>query len=131
MTDFSEMDYDKIVENIFTRFPSFQSHGSGAYHPGRANMQAFDTELGHPHRAYRCVHVAGTNGKGSVSSMIASSLAARGFRTGLYTSPHLVDFRERARICDGSGWTMVPREFVAKFCRKWGDEMDRLYNTSA
>ena len=91
------MDYDKIVENIFTRFPSFQSHGSQAYHPGLANMQAFDTELGHPHRAYRCVHVAGTNGKGSVSSMIASSLAARGFRTGLYTSPHLVDFRERAR----------------------------------
>ena len=126
MTEFSEMDYDKIVENIFTRFPSFQSHGSGAYHPGLANMQAFDTELGHPHRAYRCVHVAGTNGKGSVSSMIASSLAARGFRTGLYTSPHLVDFRERARICDDAGWTMVPREFVAGFCRKWGDEMDRL-----
>ena len=120
------MDYDRIVEKIFARFPSFQKYGSEAYHPGLANMQAFDLALGHPHRAFRSVHVAGTNGKGSVSSMIASALAARGFRTGLYTSPHLVDFRERAKICDEAGWTMVPREFVADFCRKWGDEMDRL-----
>ena len=123
---FDENAYGQLIESLFARFPSFQKYGAGAYHPGLAGMQEFDRALGHPHRAFRSIHVAGTNGKGSVSSMIASARAGRGFRTGLYTSPHLVDFRERAKICCGDGYSLIPKEFVFEFCRKWGGKMDEL-----
>jgi len=79
-------------------------------------MDAFDEALGRPSRAFRSVHVAGTNGKGSVSHMLASVLSACGLKTGLYTSPHLLDFRERARIFPGG---MVPKEYVFGFLTKW------------
>ncbi|MGN0191460.1 MAG: bifunctional folylpolyglutamate synthase/dihydrofolate synthase [Candidatus Cryptobacteroides sp.] len=123
---YGEEEYERLIESIFVRFPSFQKYGSDAYHPGLANMQAFDLALGHPHRAFRSIHVAGTNGKGSVSSIIASALAAAGYRTGLYTSPHLLDFRERAKICSGDGYILIPKEFVFEFCSKWGWKMDEL-----
>ena len=72
---FSEENYDNMIRRLFVRFPSFQKVGAGAYKPGIANMEFFDQLNGHPHRKYRTVHVAGTNGKGSVCSMIASVLA--------------------------------------------------------
>ena len=97
--EFSESAYGRLLEEIFRRFPSVQKTDfATAYKPGLAGMEAFCEVLGHPERAFRSIHVAGTNGKGSVSSLLASALAAVGLRTGLYTSPHLVDFRERARI---------------------------------
>lgn len=126
MENFTEAEYNILIENIFQRFPSFQKYGSAGYHPGLDNMKAFDDALGNPHRKYATIHVAGTNGKGSVSSMIASALSATGYKTGLYTSPHLKDFRERAKICEEDGFRMIPRERVYEFCARWGGTMDRL-----
>lgn len=126
MENFTEAEYNRLIENIFQRFPSFQKYGSAGYHPGLDNMKAFDDALGNPHGKYATIHVAGTNGKGSVSSMIASALSAMGYKTGLYTSPHLKDFRERAKICEGDGYRMIPKERVYEFCSRWGGTMDRL-----
>ena len=97
--DFSESAYGALLEEIFLRFPSVQKTDfARAYKPGLEGMEAFCEALGHPERSFRSIHVAGTNGKGSVASLLTSALSAVGLRTGLYTSPHLVDFRERARI---------------------------------
>ena len=95
---FSETAYNEMIEKLFLRFPSFQKVGSGAYKPGIANMEFADQLMGHPHRNYKIIHVAGTNGKGSVSNMLTSVLAASGLKVGLYTSPHILDFRERMRV---------------------------------
>lgn len=114
--NFSSEAYDAMVSALFLRFPSFQKAGATAYKPGIGNMVFFDQLLGHPHRKYRTIHVAGTNGKGSVSNMLASVLAASGLKVGLYTSPHILDFRERMRVVDGScpgaSWALknVPRK---------------------
>ncbi|MCD8312804.1 MAG: bifunctional folylpolyglutamate synthase/dihydrofolate synthase [Bacteroidales bacterium] len=126
MLEFSGKDYEEIVAELFVRFPSFQKVGAGAYKPGIDRMREFDSLLGRPHRRYPCVHVAGTNGKGSVSSMLASVCAAAGLRTGLYTSPHIEDFRERMRIVDGSGVRYIGKGAVLRFLRRWRVEMDRL-----
>ena len=75
---FSEESYEKMIGELFCRFPSFQKVGAGAYKPGIANMEFADQLMGHPHRNYGIIHVAGTNGKGSVSNMLASVLAASG-----------------------------------------------------
>ncbi len=98
----NELEYKELLDGIFRRFPSVQSAGfSGdAYKPGLDNMVRFLEVLGNPHKEFRCVHVAGTNGKGSVCNMLASAFAATGCKTGLYTSPHILDFRERMRIVD-------------------------------
>jgi len=87
-------------------------------------MERFDTALGHPSRQFRSIHVAGTNGKGSVSSMLAAALSASGLRVGLYTSPHLVDFRERIKLVEPDGWSMIPREDVFRFLTE--NELDGL-----
>lgn len=122
---FSEAGYEALLKDIFRRFPSVQSSGftAGAYKPGLERMLEFEAALGHPSRCFRCVHVAGTNGKGSVSNMLASALSACGYRTGLFTSPHLVDFCERMRIAEeGLEWPvarMVPRKYVFDFLTEW------------
>ena len=111
------MEYEQLVQDIFKRFPSVQKEGfkPGAYKPGLEGMIGFDEVLGNPSRGFRSIHVAGTNGKGSVANMLAAALTAAGYKTGLYTSPHLVDFRERARI----NGEMIPREYVQDFLEKW------------
>ena len=95
---FTEEAYAELIDALFRRFPSFQKVGAGAYKPGIANMEFADQLMGHPHRKYRIIHVAGTNGKGSVSNMLAAVLQQAGYHTGLFTSPHLTDFRERIRV---------------------------------
>ena len=118
--EFSESAYGTLLEEIFRRFPSVQKTDfAAAYKPGLAGMEAFCEALGHPERAFRSIHVAGTNGKGSVSSLLASALAAAGLRTGLYTSPHLVDFRERARIVAGDSFDLIPKDYVFDFLTTW------------
>lgn len=107
-------EYERRVARMTAMSPSFQHVGRAGYHPGLATMTAFLDFLGNPHRRFRSVHVAGTNGKGSVSHMLASVLAAHGYRTGLYTSPHLADFRERVRI----GKEPVPKAAVVDFFRR-------------
>ena len=104
---FTETGYRALVEDIFRRFPSVQKDGfsAGAYKPGLERMEAFDEVLGYPSRQFKSIHVAGTNGKGSVSNMLASALSACGLRAGLFTSPHLLDFRERMVVATAEGNT--------------------------
>ena len=123
---FSEEAYAKMIQELFCRFPSFQKIGAGAYKPGIANMEFADQLMGHPHRRYKVIHVAGTNGKGSVSNMLASALAATGIRVGLYTSPHIIDFRERMRVVEDSGFHLVSKEYVWNFVCRWKDTFDHL-----
>ena len=120
--DFSESAYGALLEEIFLRFPSVQKTDfARAYKPGLEGMEAFCEALGHPERSFRSIHVAGTNGKGSVASLLTSALSAVGLRTGLYTSPHLVDFRERARIVPGreEPFFLIPKEYVFDFLVQW------------
>lgn len=128
---YSESAYDELIQNLFCRFPSFQKAGASAYKPGIANMESADQLMGRPHRNYRIIHVAGTNGKGSVSNMLASVLASEGLEVGLYTSPHILDFRERIRVChpersEGSSFTLIPKESVWSFVNQWKETFDRL-----
>lgn len=123
---FSEERYEEMIGKLFVRFPSFQKVGAGAYKPGIANMEFADQLMGHPHRNYKVIHVAGTNGKGSVSNMIASVLSASGLKTGLYTSPHIIDFRERMRVVHEDSCTLISKEEVWDFVHKWQDTFDHL-----
>jgi len=128
---FSDEAYEGMIQELFCRFPSFQKVGAGAYKPGTANMEFADQLMGHPHRKYKVIHVAGTNGKGSVSNMLASVLASQGHKVGLYTSPHIVDFRERMRVIshpenDGGPFCLVSREYVWNFISQWKDTFDHL-----
>ena len=121
-------DYDSLVESIFRRFPSVQTSTFGdAYKPGLEHIEAFCALLGEPQKSFRTIHVAGTNGKGSVANMLASVLSASGFKTGLYTSPHILDFRERMRMAGpDSVSSLIPEEYVYDFLTKWSDTFDRL-----
>ena len=109
--------YEDLVKEIFTRFPSVQKDGfmKGAYKPGLEAMREFNAAMGDPAGKLKVIHVAGTNGKGSVANMIASALTEAGYKTGLYTSPHLVDWRERSRI----NGTMIPKDYAEAFLVKW------------
>ena len=92
------MTYEETLHYLYTSIPVFQHSGASAYKPGLGTSIALDDYLGNPHKAYKTIHVAGTNGKGSVSHLLAAILRQSGFKVGLYTSPHLVDFRERIRV---------------------------------
>ena len=115
--NYSEDQYAQLLGELYNRHPSVQTAGfaAGAYKPGLDAMRRFDAALGHPSQQIRTLHVAGTNGKGSVCSMLAAALSATGLRVGLYTSPHLVDFRERIKLVGPDGWSMVPKEYVFRF----------------
>ena len=108
------MTYDETVDYLFNCAPPFQQVGGAAYKEGLANSIALDNHLGNPHRKFRTIHVAGTNGKGSCSHTIAATLQAAGYRVGLYTSPHLIDFRERIRV----NGIPASKEFVVDFVKK-------------
>ena len=103
--------YQQTIEYLYASQPAFHLVGATAYKPGLDNTYRLMAHLGNPHTQLRAVHVAGTNGKGSTSHLIAAALQAQGYRVGLFTSPHLVDFRERIRI---SG-EMIPEEEVVRF----------------
>lgn len=108
------MQYSQAIDYLFGQLPMFQRIGAAAYKPGLERVQALDDALGHPHTYFPTVHIAGTNGKGSVSHLMAAALQAQGYKVGLYTSPHLVDFRERIRI----NGNMIPRGAVADFVER-------------
>ena len=105
------MDYDRTLAYLHAQLPMFHRIGKAAYKADLNNTHALMDLLGHPERGLRCVHVAGTNGKGSTCHMLASVLHEAGYRTGLYTSPHLKDFRERIKV----NGQMIPREKVSAF----------------
>ena len=123
-------EYQHKLEELFVRFPSVQKTGFGeAYKPGLVHMEEFDALLGRPSSAFRTVHVAGTNGKGSVANMMASALAATGLKVGLYTSPHILDFRERMRILDGRSDRpvyLIGEQEVWDFITKEEEDFKRL-----
>ena len=125
MEKYSEKAYKDKLEAIFTRFPSVQKVPFGdAYKPGLEHMRRFAALLGDPQEKYRTIHIAGTNGKGSVANMIASALSSAGIKVGLYTSPHIIDFRERARVL--SPVSLVPKEYVYDFLCAYEKTMDEL-----
>lgn len=128
MEPFSKKSYQKKVEAIFTRFPSVQKVSfKDAYKPGLENMLRFEEVLGNPHNSLKTIHVAGTNGKGSAANMLASALAACGLKVGLYTSPHIVDFRERMRVAGPDGGAeLVSEEYVYDFLCRYEADMDAL-----
>jgi len=105
------MDYQKTLDFLFSQLPAYHRIGKAAYRNDLGNTLALDDYLGHPHRSFRSIHIAGTNGKGSVSHMTASVLMEAGFRTGLYTSPHLTDFRERIKV----NGKMITKTYVNSF----------------
>lgn len=92
------MTYEETVKYLYDSVPMFQNVGAAGYKEGLQNTMTLDEHFGHPHRMFRTIHVGGTNGKGSCSHTIAAMLQSEGYKVGLYTSPHLVDFRERIRI---------------------------------
>lgn len=108
------MNYAQTLEYLFTQLPMFSRVGAAAYKPDLTNTIKLCEALGNPQQKFKSIHVAGTNGKGSTSHMLASILQTAGFKTGLYTSPHLVDFRERIKI-DG---VYCSKEFVVEFTEK-------------
>ena len=108
------MNYNQTLEWMFMQLPMYQRVGKTAYKPNLNQTIKLDNHLGNPHKSYPTIHVAGTNGKGSTCHMIASVLQAAGYKVGLYTSPHLKDFRERIRI----NGALCEQDFVVDFIKK-------------
>ena len=105
------MNYSNAIEILYNQAPMFQNIGKRAYKTGLETTYELDEIFQHPHRKFRTIHVAGTNGKGSCSHLTAAVLQSAGYKVGLYTSPHLKDFRERIRI----NGEMISEEAVCEF----------------
>ncbi len=116
------MTYAEAIDYLFTAMPSFQNIGAGAYKPGLERIESFCKLLGSPHLRYEIIHVAGTNGKGSVSHAMASVLQHEGRKVGLFTSPHLRDFRERIRV----NGEMISQHEVVAFVERYRADMERI-----
>lgn len=108
------MTYEETIQYLYNSVPMFQNVGAAGYKEGLQNTLTLDEHFGHPHRTFCTVHVAGTNGKGSCSHTIAAMLQSAGFKVGLYTSPHLVDFRERIRI----NGKCISKQYVINFVKR-------------
>lgn len=116
------MTYKETLKYLFSRLPMYQRAGDTAYKAGLETSLALDTYFGNPHRNYATIHIAGTNGKGSVAHMLASVLQTAGYKTGLYTSPHLSDYRERIRI----NGNPIPTHEVTRFVEQHREKIDAL-----
>ena len=109
--------YAEVTQWLFSQLPVYQNQGASAYKPGLEKMQAFAAHLGNPQQDFASIHVAGTNGKGSTSHMLAAALQSMGHKVGLYTSPHLLDFSERIRM----NGKVVDQSFIVDFVLKHKD----------
>ena len=107
------MNYQETIEYLYKQTPAYQRVGQSAYKEGLDNSLALDAHFNSPHKHYRTIHVAGTNGKGSTSHLLAAVLSEAGYKVGLYTSPHLIDFRERIRV----NGKMIDQQFVVDFVK--------------
>ena len=116
------MNYSETIEYLFSALPMFHRIGPAAYKANLDNTHLLCKLFDHPENDLKCIHVAGTNGKGSVSHILASILQSAGFKTGLYTSPHLKDFRERIRI----NGAMVSEEWVSNFVSKHQQSFEEI-----
>ncbi len=108
------MNYQQTLEYLYNRLPTFQKIGADAYKPGLERVLKLLNKLDNPHHKYKIIHVGGTNGKGSTSNMLASILQSAGYKVGLYTSPHLVDFGERIRV----NGQMIKESYVVDFVQQ-------------
>ena len=111
----SEEKYKEALDFLFSQLPMFSRVGAAAYKPGLQTSENLDNYFGHPHKKFKSIHVGGTNGKGSTSHMLAAILQSQGYKTALYTSPHLVDFRERMQV----NGQQIPKEKVVEFVERW------------
>lgn len=116
------MTYQEAYDYLLEKLPMFQRVGKAAYKADLNNTQELDKILNHPHRHFRSIHIAGTNGKGSVAHLLASVLQSAGHKTGLYTSPHLKDFRERIKI----NGLPIPKTNVVAFIEKYKNDFDKI-----
>lgn len=116
------MNYNETLEYLYSRLPVFHFVGSNAYKPGLDNTIALMDALNHPYRNYRTIHVAGTNGKGSVSHFLSAILQSAGYKVGLYTSPHLVDFAERIKI----NGKCIDKQYVVDFVEDNSNIFDNI-----
>lgn len=109
------MEYNEAIEYLYRQLPMFSRIGAAAYKPGLDTSLNLDKYFNHPHHNFKSIHIGGTNGKGSTSHMLAAILQSEGYKVGLYTSPHLVDFRERIRV----NGEMIPQEEVVRFVEQF------------
>ena len=116
------MNYQQTTDYLFTRLPMYSRIGAAAYKEDLDNTIRLCNELNNPQKSFKSIHIAGTNGKGSVSHMLAAILQTAGYRTGLYTSPHLKDFRERIRV----NGEMINQEFVVDFTERIQHLVDEI-----
>ena len=114
--------YQQTLDYLYTRLPIFSRVGAAAYKGSLDNTLALSKKLGDPHKQIKTIHIAGTNGKGSTSHMLAAIFQSAGYKTGLYTSPHLVDFRERIRV----NGEMVSEDFIVAFTEEMEEMMEEL-----
>ena len=119
------MTYKETCEWLFCQTPNYESQGTSGYKVGLDNMMELDRQYGHPHRNFKCIHITGTNGKGSVSHTLAAILQVCGYKVGLYTSPHLLDFSERIRI----NGQPISEDYVTGFIENGKDLFCSLGNT--
>jgi dihydrofolate synthase/folylpolyglutamate synthase len=110
----NSMTYQQTIDYLFARLPMFSRIGAAAFKKDLTNIKKLCDFLDHPYRKFKSIHIAGTNGKGSVSHMLAAILQTAGYKTGLYTSPHLKDFRERIKV----NGEMVSEGFIVDFTEK-------------
>ena len=119
------MTYKDAIDYLFESAPLFQNIGADAYKDGLSNTYLLDRHFNHPHRNYKTIHVAGTNGKGSCSHTIAAYLQCRGYKVGLYTSPHLIDFRERIRVNGRQIDEQSVIDFVEEIQATYGKDIEK------
>ena len=119
------MTYQETLDYLFAQLPVFESQGAHAYKPGLERVEAMDELLGHPHHKYKTIHVAGTNGKGSTSHLLAAILQSAGYKVGLFTSPHLVDFSERIRV----NGEEIDHQYVVEWTERWVPPHSTLHST--
>ena len=116
------MNYPETIDYLFQKLPIYQRKGEIAYKADIGNIVKASETLKNPHLNFKSVHIAGTNGKGSTAHMIASILQEAGYKVGLYTSPHLKDFRERIKI----NGKMIPKKFVVDFVQQYKTDFEKI-----
>ena len=119
------MNYKDTIDFLYNSLPMFQRTGKAAYKANLDNTLKLDAYFNSPHKKFKSIHIAGTNGKGSVSHMLASILIEAGYKTGLYTSPHLLDFRERIKI-DGQ---MIPKQEIIDFVKNHKKIIEEVHSS--
>ena len=122
MNQLNSLTYNETLKYLYNQLPMFQRVGKAAYKADLGNTLQMMEILNHPHHSFKSIHIAGTNGKGSSSHMIASIFQAAGYKTGLYTSPHMVDFRERIKV----NGNLISKNEVVNFVKNYNPIFEKI-----